>query len=266
MKQLDVKKNLKIFWQIVKINVKKSLIYRINFLITFIAMILWIGLYVVFFEVIFSHIDSLAGWEKEEVMIFLAFYYLFQGFRNIFYSDGFDGFGRKIRRGEIDPYLTKPASLQMLSFLQDVRFDHLIDLVMTGLLFLYIALAYDYSFSLPFLAMGILLCILGTLLFYGVLLMIASFVFYIEKLDSLNSIVWNITQVSRYPRQIYTKLGKIIFQFIFPIALITSIPAEMTLANNEWEVLIYFCVISVVALFLGNFFFSRGVKHYDSAN
>ena len=75
---------------------------------------MWIFIYVGFFEVLFLKIDNLAGWEKDEILIFLAFYYLLQGIGNILYRESFEDFSNQITHGLIDNALTKPASAQVL--------------------------------------------------------------------------------------------------------------------------------------------------------
>jgi ABC-2 type transport system permease protein len=259
-------KDLNIFWQLFKLNIKKSLIYRINFLITLWGMFLWIGLYVAFFELLFNQVDSMAGWTKGEAMLFLAFYYFIQGIGNIFYRESFENFSEEVRRGTLDQVITKPASTQILSFFKNIRFDHTIDLAVTALLFIYIATQTDTQFSIPFLILGMLLAFFGNILFYGILLMVSSIIFIADRIEGLGSMIWHMSQVTRYPRQIYTGFGKLIFQFIFPVALMASIPAEVTLRQSDLSAIGYFIGFSLLFLLLGNISFRLGLKRYNSAN
>ena len=57
-----------------------------KFLITILSMGMWIFIYVGFFEVLFLKIDNLAGWEKDEILIFLAFIIYFKA-SGIFYTE-----------------------------------------------------------------------------------------------------------------------------------------------------------------------------------
>ncbi len=261
-----MKKNLKIFWQLFRINMKQSMIYRINFLITILSMGMWIFIYVGFFEVLFLKIDNLAGWEKDEILIFLAFYYLLQGIGNILYRESFEDFSNQITHGLIDNALTKPASAQVLLFFRTIRFDHIIDLLLTILLILYILLTTNINLNPLSLILGIILGIFGNLLFYGFLLLFSSIVFYVDKFDSIPSLLWHVSQISRYPRQIFTGFGKLLFQFILPITLIVSVPAEVALERSNYQIILYFIGISIIFFLIGNIAFNRGLKKYTSSN
>lgn len=258
-------RNLNIFWQLIRLNIKKSMIYRVNFWISFVAMVLWIGIYVVFFEILFMHVDEIAGWDKGEILVFLAFYYLVIGIGAIFYRESFETFGDKMRRGLLDYFLTKPSSKQLLLFFENIRFDHVVDFAMTIILFVYIGLTTDIVFNPVLLGTGFILALFGNLLLYSMLLMIASIVFFVEKMDSAGSFMWHLTQISRYPRQIYKGVGRLLFQFIFPVALMTSIPSEVTLNQGVTNSVLYFIGISIIFFILANLFFSYGIRRYSSA-
>ncbi len=259
-------KNLQVFWQLLRINLKKSLIYRINFLITVWAMFLWIFIYVVFFEVLFLHVNDLAGWDKAEMLTFLAFYYFIQSIGNVFYRESFEIFNEKLRYGYLDQSLTKPTSLQLLTFFYDIRFDHLVDFFLTGLLFFYIGIQTNLTLNVPFVFFGLALALFGNLLFYGLLLCVASVLFYVDRMDGVGSFMWHLSQIARYPRQIYTGFAKVLFQFIFPIALLTSIPAEVALGQGSFKLIGFFLGISILFFGIGNLLFWLGLQKYHSAS
>lgn len=259
-------KTLNILWQMIKINLKQTIIYRVNFLITLWSMALWIAIYVIFFEVIFTHVDTVAGWNRSEMLLFLAFYYFMQSIGNIFYRESFEVFDQEIRRGRIDQALTKPASTQILLFFRILRFDHLVDFFLTFIIFAYIFMTTDLVIKAPMLIAGLLVAVFGNLLFYGLLLALASLLFYVEKMDGIGSFMWHLSQISRYPRQIYKGIGKILFEFIFPIALIASVPAEIALGKSSFALLTYFAFVSVIFFLLGNIIFRIGLKRYSSSN
>lgn len=261
-----MKKNLILFWQLCRLNIKQSLIYRINFLITLFSMGLWIGIYVLFFEVLFLHIDNLAGWNKAEILLFLTFYYFIQSIGNIFYRESFEMFGQELRYGILDHAITKPTSTQLLLFFKQIRFDHLIDFIITIALFLYIATYTQINFTATLLFFGLFIALFGNFLFYGLLLGISSIVFYVDKLDGVASLLWHASQISRYPRQIFKGVGKIIFEFILPIGILASIPAEIALNQSSNLLILYYLSSSLIFFLIGTFIFNMGLKKYSSSN
>jgi ABC-2 type transport system permease protein len=258
--------NIKVFWQIFRINIKKSLIYRANFLVTVISITLWMGLYILFFEVIFSHVDSLAGWSKGEALTLLGFFYFVQGISNVFFRESFETFDFKLRKGQLDQVITKPASAQLLSFFVDMRIDHFLDLLITAMIFLYVQFQTDLVLSLPLMAYGLVLSLLGTLLFYGIMLSLITLVFLFDRIDVISSTIWNVSQVSRYPRAIYTSHAATVLQFLFPAALIAAIPAEVAVGSGESYWIFMLIFLSFIFFGIGTMLFHVGLRKYSSAN
>lgn len=258
--------DVKVFIHLLKVNIKKTLIYRTNFWISLFAMALWMGIYVIFFEILFMHIDDLAGWSKGEMLIFLAFYYFVQAMGNVLYRESFEIFGDKMRQGGIDFVLTKPVSKQILLFFDEIRFDHIVDFFLTALLFVYALVQTGIVIQPGLFLIGIVLAIFGNILFYGLLLLIASLLFYVDRMDGIGSFMWHLSQISRFPRQIYSGWGKWLFQFIFPLALLVSLPTEVALGRIDIKMLFYFIAISLLFFALGNLSFSLGLRRYSSAN
>lgn len=259
------KKNLKIFHQLMIMNFKHLLIYRAGFWITLLLMAGWAGAYVVFVEVLFGHIDDLAGWNKAHVLLVLSFYYLFQNISDIFFKDNFEDFSDIMRKGELDFRLTKPASSRMMTFLYRMRFDQLSALIITMGLFSYTLAQFDTPVSPVALSMGIFYMAFSTILYFSLLSIIATFAFWVQKNDTFRVLMWNVSQVARYPRQIYIGLAGKILTFVIPFAGLASIPAEIAVQFNTGYLPYFFAALTVAMLFISKWFWDFGLKKYSSA-
>ncbi len=259
-------KTLHIFAELFRLNLKKSLIYRANFWVTLVGMSLWMGLYLLFFETLFQHVNEIAGWTRGEMILLLAFYYFITGLGNIFYKDSFEEFSNTVRQGKLDQWLTKPASTELLVFFNIIRIDHFLDLFLSGFLGLYAVFVAGTQLSLLNLILGLVCGMLGAWLLYSFLLFIGALILVLERLDGAGSFIWNVTQLLRYPRQIYTGPARPLFQFIFPVALIVSVPAEIARGQIEPAILLYFMVACIIFYGLGHFLFKVTLRRYQSAN
>ena len=193
-----------IFSKLCDLNFKRLLTYRASFLISMLLMGMWVFAYALLIEVIFSHTPDLAGWGKGEVLMIMTFYYLVQNLSDIFFKDDIENFGELVRRGDLDLRITKPAPTRLLSFFWTMRFDHTASLISTGLLFAYALHNLEVLPTLTQLAAGFGLMLVALLLYFSILSLIATFTFWISKNDSFNSLIFNLSQLARYPRQIYT--------------------------------------------------------------
>lgn len=257
---------IKVFFKLCDLNIKKLLIYRASFYISFFLMLMWVGAYIVLVEVIFYITPSLAGWSKGEVLIILAFYYFIQNISDIFFKEGIEHFGQNVRRGELDFKIVKPASLRLLSFFWDMRFDHLAGMLVTVILFSYGTIHLPYTLSPIHVGLGIILLTFSIIFYYSILSIIATLTFWIEKNDTFNILIFNISQLSRYPRSIYTNFFGKLLSFGLPLALIASVPAEVALSSREPIMVITLAITSGVFYLISKIFWYHGVRRYTSAN
>ena len=247
-------------------NIKKMLIYRNSFYISLFAMVLWMCIYTALIEVIYGHTQDIAGWSKGGVLIILSFYYFITSIANFLFRDNFEQFGNKMRKGELDQYLTKPGSFQVQCFFANMRFDQLGAPFIVVFLFIYGVSQLDHQVIVSDIALGLVYAGISVVFFYHFLLLVATVTFYLEKAETLGSVMWNLSQVGRYPRQIFTGIAYSFFHFIFPMALITSIPSERFLGIEGGTMHILYFVIIISFCTISQLFFHVGLKKYSSAN
>ncbi len=261
-----MKKTFTLFIQLININFKYFLEYRVSLLLSFFLTFFWILSYLVFIEVIFYNISTLAGFNKGQVLLIFSFYYLFQTIGNILYRDNFEDFADTMRRGELDFILTKPVPHRMMIFLHKMRFDFLSSFVIVIFLMIYSYQNMEVSFELIPFIMGCLFSVVGSVIFYSLLSIIASLAFWLQRNETLGVLIWNLSQISRYPRQIFGKTFSFILTFILPFALLASVPAEISLKLIGWEFLGYTFIVTLSIYLLSLVLWKTGIKRYSSAN
>lgn len=259
-------KTAKIFLKLCEINIKKLLIYRVSFFISLLLMSVWVIAYVILIEVIFYHTTSLAGWNKGQVLLIMSFYYIIQNFSDIFFKDNFENFGESVRRGELDFKLVKPVSTRMLSFFWEMRFDHIAGIIISITLLFYSLRELHFSVSPWMLGFGLLFIIFSLILYYSILSIIGTLTFWVQRNDTFNTLIFNISQLSRYPRQIYINLIGKILTFGLPIALIASVPSEIALQFNNGLLPYFFIGITAFFYTSALLFWHYGLRRYTSAN
>ena len=259
-------KTLKIFLKLCDLNLKKLLVFRTSFYISFVLMSVWVLAYIVLIEVIFYHTSSLAGWNKGQVLLIMAMYYLVQNCADIFFKDNFEDFGEMIRKGELDFKIVKPAPVRLLAFFWQIRFDHVAGLIVTCGLFYYALRSMQFQIDPAFFLISLLFVGVSLVLYFSILSCIATLTFWVQRNETFNVLIFNVSQLSRYPRQIYRHLIGKILTFALPLALISSVPAEIALQFRNSPLPLYFIIITIVFYIAGRLFWNYGLKKYTSAN
>lgn len=259
-------RTIKIFFKLCELNLKKLLVYRASFFISFVLMGVWVTAYITLIEVIFYHTSTLAGWNKGQVLLIMSFYYLVQNLGDIFFKDNFEDFGQNVREGELDFKIVKPAPLRLLSFFWEIRFDHAAGVMVTLFLFLYAVQNLTTPLSAKFVVIGLGFVVASLILYFSILSIIATLTFWVQRNETFNMLIFNVSQLSRYPRQIYRHLVGKILTFGIPIALIASVPAEVALQFDNKNLPLYFLLLTVLFYIGARIFWNFGLKKYTSAN
>lgn len=260
-----ITRRIKLLFLLAALNFKITLIYRASFAISFLLSSIWVLSFVAFVEIIFSNINMLGSLNKGEVLLVMAYYYLFNNITDLLYRDNFEDFGVTVRTGYLDIWLTKPVPARMATCFAKMRFDYLTSFCITGGLFAYAFHELPQRVNVVWLLAGVGICAIGIVVLYALLSIIATLTFWIEKNDTINTTAWHLTQVTRYPREIYTGITGIMFTYIAPLALIANLPAEFTVQKGPLTLLAIYIATTIVLYVASKLFWEYGMKKYISA-
>lgn len=258
-------KSIKIFLKLCDMNLKMLFIYRASFLISLVSNVLFVLSYILFIEVLFLHVDKIGNLAKGETLLVMAFFYLFQNLSDIFYRDNFERFSEDMRRGTLDMWISKPAPSRLLSFFHTMRFDYLSAIAITATQFWFAFQFIEKPFRIELFLAGILLSLVGVFLMFSIFSIISTCTFWIQKNETLYNVGWHLTQVARYPRNIYTKLARVLFTYIIPLSLIANIPTEITVNIADPQIILIFIGMAIGLFYLSLWFWNFGLKRYTSA-
>ena len=98
----------------------RELSFKVNFLLRFFANAAMLIIYYIFYSVIFSQTNYVAGWNKDEVLILLGtFHIIYNLFLSIFFNN-LSGIPFVIRSGILDSLITKPINIQYLISINNI--------------------------------------------------------------------------------------------------------------------------------------------------
>ncbi len=198
---------------------------RISFFVQMLFMCINDAVWVVFWLLVFSHRESIRGWERDEVLVLFSIVTATYGVGlGMFY--GVRRLGDRIRARDLDPYLAQPRPVVLRVLFSRIHPPVLGDLVFGPVLFT-IATGGDD---------------LGQWLRYGAVVLLAASVvvafiltwecvaFWSESGGEIAGVAFTaITVLSTYPAAIYAGFVKVIVFTVVPAVFIGSVPAELVL-------------------------------------
>jgi len=240
--------------------------FKMNFIADLFIDAIFYGSMYFLWAIIFSYVDVLGDFNQESVTIFLLIMYLTDTVFVFFFGGNTFNLNTMVVKGDLDLVLIKPVNPQFFMSFRYVSSYSLVSFII--LISLLLKLIYEYHGYISIVNFIIFLFsfILGVLLFYAVEFMISCLVFWYRNFSVGGWLASEVTKYSRRPDSIYKgKFRRIVFT-IFPMAMITSVPARVLIFGPEIKLILSQLIITIVFLLISNLIWNRGLRLYESAS
>lgn len=261
-----MKRYLKIYWIIIKVNLALLFAHRANFYNSVIIAAGWGIISVGSIFLITAKTSHIYNWSREDLYLLAGFYSIIVGVFHTFFSSSLERFGRTISLGELDSYLLMPLDAQL--YLSTKMFRPVSSLrILIGVIFTFIIInSLHVHINIFFFLLFPLFLILGILLLYSLWFFVVTLMIWNPNLTNLIDFLYIANNFGRYPSAIVTYTRNVVLYFALPLMLITTVPAELVLGKiNIWELIIL--IISALSLFVASrYFWKFALRHYASAS
>ena len=264
--KLMVHKYLKLWLAFFRNCLTRDMEFKVNFIGDLFIDAIFYGSMYFFWSVIFSYVNVLGDFTQEAVVIFLIVMYLTDTVFVFFFGGNTFILNTMVVKGELDFVLIKPVNPQFFISLRYVASYSIVSFIILSTLLM--KLIYDYHGFISILNILIFSFsfILGILIFYCFEFIISCLVFWYRNFSVGGWLASEMTKYSRRPDSIYKgKFRRIVFT-IFPMAMITSVPARILIFGPELYLIISQVIITIAFLLITNLIWNRGLKLYESAS
>lgn len=257
---------LRLFAVYLRLGLLGEMEYRINFWINLLQSFLELGVALAGLAVVFSHTDTLGGWQPEELLALVGVYFLIAGLIRSLVRPSMQLFMEDIRKGTLDFKLTKPEDAQLLVSIQRVELWRLIDAVV-GVIVLTVALSrLGARVGLGDALMFGTTLLAGALIVYSFYMILATCAFWFVKVENILVIFQSMYQAGRWPVTIYPDWLRWILTFLIPVAFATTVPATALTGRIETSLLLSAIGLAAVSLIVARLFWRYGIRFYSGAS
>lgn len=243
----------------------ESSTYRLNFsLIILVDIVFYFGA-LASGEILFGNVESIGDWNREQFLFFIAFTLAVDHLHMTFFAESFWRFSEHVRTGGLDFILLRPVGAFFSTFFQHIR----IPSILVGIIPWYFLWHYGYELQLVawqcLLLIPLLLCALALQLCLEFLLTMLTF--WLIESTGLNDIRLQLQQLSRWPDFIYLRPLRILFTYLCPILMISSVPV-----HTLFEPTVYLPLLGGMLMFIAGiacltrYFWRKGLRQYESAS
>lgn len=250
----------------IRFSVTRDLIFQSNFLLWVFVEILWMAMQFVFVEVIYGHIDSVAGWTKYQMLLLIGTHYVAMNLFQTLFMTNLTEIPELVRTGRLDFYLMQPVNTLFLLSTRKFDLSSLVNTLIALGLCLYAALRLELAPTVPQLVLYLACVVAGVALHYSILLLGVTLSFWITKTEGIISGYYQLMTLGRIPRDAFRGIWKIIFSFAVPVLLISNVPARALIGGGQVVLFMALFGAAMVALALASLFFLSGLRNYRSAS
>jgi len=251
-----------------KLELMSMAIYRANFIIWLIQGTINSLFGVICVSFIYGSVDSIAGWNKQEMLILICTANIIS---NIFWSfirPNQSRFLQGILNGGFDRMITKPLNLMFQINIGAVNIISLMFGLAVQLIILCVQIWHlEMRIGIIQILLYIIFIFMGVIIFASFQLLLYSLAFLFIKADGLDNIVYAIGSISDKPKEIFSnKYIRNFFIFIFPAIPVVNAPVTALLQKSSiFEML---CYLSVGIIFPALAFTAvrLGMRRYNSAS
>jgi ABC-2 type transport system permease protein len=199
--------------------------YRADFLVRGLIAVLWMVVTLAPILIVFGVRQTVAGWTFPESLVVIGWFTLLHAVLEGAVSPSLTAVVEHVRHGTLDFVLLKPADAQFLVSTAKIEPWHVVDVAGALVIF---ATAFTKLGRWPSpLAVGaaLALLVLAIVILYSIWILVISAAFWVVKVDNLSYLFGSLFDAARWPITVFRGALRIVFTFVFPIALLTTYPA-----------------------------------------
>ncbi|KKS41675.1 MAG: hypothetical protein UV61_C0006G0027 [Candidatus Gottesmanbacteria bacterium GW2011_GWB1_43_11] len=261
-----MKRYLKVYRYLLKINFAKLVIYRTNFVSSLVSSLVWGIFIIVQMLLLTSRSTQIFGWTKNELLLLTGVFSVGVGLFHIFLTPNFENIAALVNFGRLDAWLLKPIDSQFLTSFMYVNFGAVTRLVAAMAFTIYILV--QIQFKLTWVSSGVFLLFFGAglLLIYSVWMSVVTLLIWVPRLSNIVEFMFSIMGMARFPREMFQRYSQVVLYILFPLTFVIVSPTKVLLAKATLFDAIGLFLLTTLFFIGSRKFWQFAMKYYTSAS
>lgn len=257
---------LRLWLEFIKMSAMADAEYRLNFLVRIFGEIMWYTAQLSVFEVLYTHTETLNGWDIHAVRVFMGSLFLADVLYMIFFMENMDAISNQVRKGELDLILVKPVNSQFLISCRKVGVAYGLNLL---LILGYLGWGMSRlpnEYSAGQLLSYFILIVCGSLIAYCMRFLFAMLVLVLHDAGNIQFVWYQLYRLGTRPDILYPKYLRYFVLTFLPVAFIASVPAKILVEGPSVMWLGAGLTAATALMALTSFLWHRALRRYASAS
>ncbi len=262
-----MKRYLVLYLYFVRFSFSRAMEFRVDFFFRIFMDLIFYIVQFLFFNIIYLHTPILGGWNQEQMSLFIVSFIFVDAFHMTFFANNSWWFPIAINRGDLDYYLTRPASAFFFLGFKELAANSFLNLIIASNLLAYFLYQYPGEIEFFNLFVYLILLINGAFLYFILYLIFLVPVFWTHSARGFGDVFFAAEKIFQRPDGIFKGYFRKFFIFILPFSVIASFPLRYLLwPEQRGEVLLQIAMGSALVYLIFFILWKRGLKNYSSAS
>ncbi|MGH8020511.1 MAG: ABC transporter permease [Opitutaceae bacterium] len=250
----------------IRYSVVRTMMFRFDFLLWIVVDVLWMAVNLLLVEVMFRHVDSIAGWNKPEMIMLVGTSMLVMRLFMTFFMTNLFAIDRNVREGTLDFYLAQPGNPLFMLATRKIELDGLLNSIVAIGIVVYAASELGLEPRAGAIVAFAFLVGCGLLIHFSTVVALVALAFWITRVQGIEMGYFAIFDLSRLPRPALRGAMEIAFVYIFPAVLISNFPSETLIHGPRLWQLAWLGGVALTWFAMAAAFFHYGLRRYSSAS
>ena len=264
---MNLRRYLAIYAVLWRNSVTREMSFKGNFLLWIIVEVVWFGLQLSFVGVLFSQTEFVGTWTVWQVVLLTGASNFIQQIYQAFFLVNCTNLSELVRTGKMDFLQLLPVNTRFIVSLRQVDIPSFANAAFAACVMFYAADKLHLHPSVGQLLGFAALCLVGLLIHYSLMFMLASVSFWTVRAQGIVWGYFNLFNIARMPDEAFRGAFKAVFTFALPVLLVSNVPVRV-LANTlhspkGWLVLVG---LGIVWALISEWFWRFSIRRYTSAS
>lgn len=240
--------------------------YRFDFFVEGLLAVIWLAITLVPLAVVFARRPAVAGWSYPEALVVVGLFSMLKAVLDGGVMPSLNHVVDGVRKGTLDFILLKPADAQFL--VSTARFEpwRILDFLgSVGIVLFAFHRLHRWPGALG-VCLGLFLFAVALMLLYSLWILVVSLSFRVVKVDNLSYLFVSIFDAGRWPIHVFKGALRVVFTVVFPLALMTTYPAQALLGTLTLAHALYAGAGGLLFTALARFIWQQSLRSYSSAS
>ncbi|MBI5380365.1 MAG: ABC-2 family transporter protein [Opitutae bacterium] len=257
---------LRIWLACARYSIVRTMMFRFDFLMWSLVEFFWMSVNLLLVAVIYEHTDSIAGWNKYQMLLLVGTAMILQRLMMGFFWSNLFELGRNIRSGQFDFFLAQPGHPLFMISTRKIDPDSLINSIVAIAVVVYAVRQLGLHPGAVDIALYVALLACAIVVHYATVLLVVSATFWLIGSQGIEGTYFTIFEFSRLPREAFRGVTSVLFVYALPAVVVSNVPAQTLIHGFQPLHALWLLGLAVAWLTVAIFVFNRGLRRYSSAS